>query len=298
MKPYTLTNREGESISPMTSTKTVFDANGTDLETLLSEQQQAIDDGLGACAKKTEVAQGLAAKQDALSDSADITVSADNKLSLTEKAKYATFDAQWTAAGGTVITPGKTYECNGGTGDLADAIKALSYNAGQIRANLSFMCFGQELKMLPTIIISCNAKVDMNQAFASLRGCKKIVLKSNTSSKIICGDVLFAFNSSFVEEIDGQLDVSRATNLHTMFSYCRTIKEVRLYGINDNVAFKEAQYLSLASLQYLVDNATNTKPITLTVHADVFAKLTDEANTEWHDVAVAALAKNITIATT
>lgn len=195
-----------------------------------------------------------------------------------------------------MIESGKTYECNGGTGDLTDAIKALSYNAGQIRANLSFMCFGQELKMLPTIIIPSTAKVDMNLSFASLYGCKKIVLKSNTNGKILCGDVFATFNSSFVEEIDGQLDVSRATNLHTMFSYCRTIKEVRLYGINDNVAFKEAPHLSLASLQYLVDNAANTKPITLTVHADVFAKLTDESNTEWHAVAVAALAKNITIA--
>ena len=299
MKQYTLTNREGESISPMTSARTVFDSNGADIETRLDEQKQSIESLQRECAKKTEVAQSLATKQDALVTSDDLMISQDNELSLTDKAKYALFDAQWQAAGGTVITPGKDYECNGGTGTFADAIKALSYNAGQIRANLSFMCFGQELKMLPTIIIPSTAKVDMNQAFASLYGCKKIVLKSNTTNgKILCGDVFAAFNSSSVEEIAGVLDVSRATSLHSMFRYCNRLKEVRLYGINDNIAFNEDPHLSLASLQYLVENATNTKAITLTVHADVFAKLTDESNTEWHAVAVAALAKNITIATT
>ena len=298
MKPYTLTNRDGESISPMTSTKTVFDANGTDLETLLSEQQQAIDDGLGACAKKTEVAQGLAAKQDALSDSADITVSADNELSLTDKAKYATFDAQWTAIGGTVVESGKAYSINGGNGSFADAVKAMTYYTEQPRADLSWLCFGKSLKLLPTIIVPNTAHVNFYRAFMSLYGINKVVIKSTLDGGSIYADDMFAaFNSSQVKELDCVLDVSAAKSLSMAFPYSK-IEEIRLKRLNDNISFPHSKNLSLASLQYLVDNAANTKPITLTVHADVFAKLTDESNTEWHDVAVAALAKNITIATT
>lgn len=42
MKPYTLTNREGESISPTTSTRTVFDENGVDLETRIAQLEKRL----------------------------------------------------------------------------------------------------------------------------------------------------------------------------------------------------------------------------------------------------------------
>lgn len=38
MKPYTIKTREGESVSPLTSTQTVFDENGVDLDTLLADK--------------------------------------------------------------------------------------------------------------------------------------------------------------------------------------------------------------------------------------------------------------------
>ena len=47
----------------------------------------------------------------------------------------------------------------------------------------------------------------------------------------------------------------------------------------------------------MVENAANTKAITITVHKDVFAKLTDEANTDWHQVLTDATNNNITFAT-
>ena len=299
MKPYTLTNRDGESISPMTSTKTVFDANGTDLETLLSEQQQAIDDGLGACAKKTEVAQGLATKQDALSDSADITVSADNELSLTDKAKYASFDAQWTAIGGTVIESGKTYECNG-TDDLtfAEAIDIMSRYSKRKLTDLTRAYFAAKCRAL--LPIWCNGAIKLNSAFQSSY-IRKIVFKSHETPcvvRIASGGSGAAFHTcGLLREIDGILDFTAEQDPLTFtFRWCDELREVRIKGLNSNAYLAESRHISLASIQYLVENATNTKAITLTVHADVFAKLTDESNTEWHAVAVAALAKNITIA--
>lgn len=60
----------------------------------------------------------------------------------------------------------------------------------------------------------------------------------------------------------------------------------------------DSPLLSLASFQYMVDNAYNTAPITITVHPDIYAKLTDATNAEWYAVAEAAAAKNIAFATT
>ena len=48
----------------------------------------------------------------------------------------------------------------------------------------------------------------------------------------------------------------------------------------------------------MIEHASNTSPITITVHADVYAKLTDESNTDWHALMASAAAKNITFATT
>lgn len=240
----------------------------------------------------------IAAKQDALTTSDDLMISQDNELSLTDKAKYATFDAQWTAIGGTVVESGKTYSINGGTGDFADAVKAMTYYTEQPRADLSWLCFGKSLKLLPTIIVPNTARVNFSLAFASLYGINKVVIRSTyTDGVILVGDMFAVFNSSQVKELDCVLDVSAANNLSTAFPYSK-IEEIRLKRLNDNISFPHSKNLSLASLQYLVENATNTKAITLTVHADVFAKLTDESNTDWHAVAVAALAKNITIAST
>lgn len=56
-------------------------------------------------------------------------------------------------------------------------------------------------------------------------------------------------------------------------------------------AIEDSPLLSLESMQFIVDNATNTKPITVTLHPDAYARLTSELLT-------AASAKQITFATT
>lgn len=212
------------------------------------------------------------------------------------KAETRSFDRQWEAIGGTVTVPGEVYEINGGKGTFADAVKAMSYFTERPRADLSWLCFGKSLKLLPTIIVPNTASVNLSRAFTSTYGLDKVVLKSTFSGgMIIAGDMFAAFNSSSVKELDCVLDVREAKSLSTAFPYSK-IEEIRMKNLKDNISFPHSKNISLASLSYLVDNATNTKAITLTVHADVFAKLTDESNTEWHAVAVAALAKNITIA--
>lgn len=296
MKPYTLTNREGESISPMTSTKTVFDANGTDLETLLNEQQQAIDDGLGACAKKTEVAQGLAAKQDALSDSADITVSADNELSLTEKAKYATFDAQWTAAGGTVIESGKTYGCNGLTDITYEQALYIyrhtaqggrfgqtSWNHLSFRTNLPIQGFG-----------NTNAA---NEAFRECTSVETINLPTTYGKHCRLSSISRMFQQCVkLEAIIGApifvWNVAGNSNVNNAFYMCHKLKEVRIvWNCNYNISFSDSPLLSYDTIEYFITNATNTAAITITLHPDAYARVTEE-------IFALAAEKNITIATT
>lgn len=65
----------------------------------------------------------------------------------------------------------------------------------------------------------------------------------------------------------------------------------------------------LDCVEFVVENATNTSPITITVHADVYAKLTGDATNEaagvlteeeaaaWQQVLADAIEKNISFAT-
>ena len=93
------------------------------------------------------------------------------------------------------------------------------------------------------------------------------------------------------------------------FRECRSLTEIRISRLLYDVCFADSPLLSLASFQYLVTNAANTSAITVTVHADVFAKLTgdmtneaaaaltDDEKAAWAAVLEAACAKNISFAT-
>lgn len=226
-----------------------------------------------------------------------------------KKADTKAFDLQWEAIGGTVTTPGEVYEINGGVGNFSDAVKAMSYYTEQPRADLSKLCFGKSLKLLPTIIIPNASNIILTNAFQSLYGIKKVVIKSTIDQGDVYVENLFAaFNSSQVEELDCTLNVTNAQQVNGAFVYCK-IREVRIKGLKSNISFHYSNILSLASLQYLVANAANTAAITITVHADVYAKLTGDTTNEaaaalteeeaaaWRQVLADGNAKNISFAT-
>lgn len=81
-------------------------------------------------------------------------------------------------------------------------------------------------------------------------------------------------------------------NTHEAFYNDVLLEEVKIIT-PCNVNFQNCPKLNLSSLQYLVNNAINTEPITITVHQTVYNKLTDTTNTDWNAVFTAAQAKNI-----
>lgn len=97
-------------------------------------------------------------------------------------------------------------------------------------------------------------------------------------------------------QILGGIRYERDSWINTFYR-CESLEEVRLYNVSGSVDFRDSPKLSLDSLPHLVTHAANTTAITITVHPDVYAKLTDESNTEWNQVLVNAAAKNITFAT-
>lgn len=106
----------------------------------------------------------------------------------------------------------------------------------------------------------------------------------------------FSYNSK-LRTVLGVIDLSIAQSTpHGMFYECYNLENICLI-VKDSLHLAYCPKLSLDSFKYIVTNAVNTSAITISVHADVYAKLTDEANTDWHQVLLDAADKNITFAT-
>lgn len=75
------------------------------------------------------------------------------------------------------------------------------------------------------------------------------------------------------------------------------IEHIRIVQLKTNINFRASPNITLDSLQFLIQEATNTSAITVTVHADVYAKIQDETQTDWHALIEQAQEKNITFAT-
>lgn len=161
----------------------------------------------------------------------------------------------------------------------------LGFNMGITQTNgriVSFresFFFNQKLEVLRLSFgnnINETRMIRTDDMFYAFHGCKKL-------KRII--------NQIYVHNIKDKLYFD-----HT-FSQCILLETALLYRLSASISFSDSPLLSLESLQYLITNATNTSPITVTVHSDVYAKIQDETNAEWHALIETAAAKQITFAT-
>lgn len=113
-----------------------------------------------------------------------------------------------------------------------------------------------------------------------------------------------------LEEVISPINMEMCSNASGMFQNCIKLSSVNILRINCNVSFEQSPLLALESVRYLVDNrlASQTSPIAITVHADVYAKLTgdttnaaaaaltEEEAAAWQQVLADGNAKNISFA--
>ena len=164
-----------------------------------------------------------------------------------------------------------------------------SYPSANIRANLGF--YENTYRFQKSISI-----------FDAFRGSKFEVLKLGSNSldyRTPVSNVNSAFTGChYLTKIIGVLDFSDITaNVNYTFNSCEKLSNVFIKNLKISIPFSDSPLLSLESLQYLITNAANTSAITITVHADVYAKIQDETQTDWHALIALAQEKNITFAT-
>ena len=141
-----------------------------------------------------------------------------------------------------------------------------------------------------------NRTFSLKSAFRENANLEVLKLGDSTNDNWVmkCSDIQdFVTYCSNLKEIIGYIECTVVVN----FLGTSLLEEIRFKNIVRNFSIKDSPLISLESLQYLITNAANTSPITVTVHADVYAKIQDETNAEWHALIETAAAKQITFAT-
>lgn len=110
-------------------------------------------------------------------------------------------------------------------------------------------------------------------------------------------------NCRHLKNIIGNIDIGEcSTTQHTINAFygCDNLEEVRLNRLRVDISFQYSPKLSLDSLKHIVANRITgslLQPFTITVHPEVYAKLTDPNNEEWYQLNQDAIEKQITFVT-
>ena len=250
---------------------------------------------LGALPTKNELDASIASKQPAITASDDIAPLGADKLALTDKAKLALFVNLWNAAW---TTEGKYDPQNApdsqhpfmGNGLWFTFAEALRIYDSWLKAGKSAMkgAYTSAIQTGRTVIPplqSYNA-LDMSDCFNRNRNLEVFVTRM-----CVIGNLSGAFNGCTKLTTVKIHTLQFATSVKNCFAGCSSLTTVELTRLKLSISFADSPLLSLSSMQYLVDNAANTTPITITLHPDAHARLTEELIAQ-------AAEKQITFATT
>lgn len=262
----------------------------------------------------------LAAKQDALTVSDDLALSADARLSLTDMAKMRLFIDLWNTACGSFgrYNPATGFfELNGLT-DITYAQAQVIYNHTQITSHWVSYRFGNmenkgPLQVRTNLPRSCNNDGNGGSGATLSFVCHNPYIEVLNVATVtgyrfaITSTSYCIANCSNLKKIIGEISIyggGKNMNLMTLSSLYK-LEEVELYNLRtgQTLRLETCPKLNFHTFDYLIKNAwtlnegKDAPPASVVVHPDVYARITDPEDAEWHPLLAQAQAKNISFAT-
>lgn len=223
------------------------------------------------------------------------------------------FDLQWEQAGGSIIVSGETYGLNGINDlSLSEAIDLLAQyaNATIVRPSMAGAFQNSKLRTTFPIRTSPSSTCNIQAMFAGNTKLETLALSVGTA---YIKPLTTAFlGCSSLRKIDGILyvrDCSSVSDVANAFQGCAALEDVRISQLGYDISFADSPLLSLGSISHLIAQRAGSNTITVTVHPDVYAKLTGDTTNaaaaalsadelaQWQEVLGQAVAKNISFAT-
>ena len=269
------------------------------------------DGAVKASKIKEYVQPDLTAKQDKLVNSADVTVGEDDKLSVTEEAKRKAFDDLWISAAGSFGTVdhthtegnvSKPYYLNEVWMTYEEALVVYNEYYADVTSLHQRYIYGKT-NFAPPINGSANI-------YSNFRAPNAVSINVGTGF-LPSGFMGWCSGSPNLTKIIGPINLQYWKPEVNSYDYFTSpnLKEVSLYRLKNNFNIQSLKVVSLASMQYMVNNSQATSSITVTVHPDVYAKLTGDTTNaaaaaltsdelaQWTALATTANSKNISFAT-
>ena len=269
------------------------------------------DGAVKASKIKEYVQPDLTAKQDKLVNSDDVTIGIDSKLAVTDLAKREVFDDLWISAAGTNGTVdhthtednvSKPYYLNEVWMTYEEALVVYNEYYADITSLKERIIYGVTNFPPPP----CSS-ADTYTNFQA-QNAKAI----NVGGYFLVGSFMgWLRNVPKVTKIIGNINLTywRESLKSSDYLIAPALTDVSLYHLHNNFDISSLKSISLSSMQYMVNNSTATSPITVTVHPDVYAKLTGDTTNaaaaaltsdelaQWTALATTANSKNISFAT-
>ena len=192
------------------------------------------------------------------------------------------------------------YTSNGVT---TDDLNVMGYGFAQFRTNLppSLGCYWVQINNLFSLNEILEV-VRLPQFYPT-----EVKLRPNTRSAFEGCKKL----REIINVMEAPSHASDAYTWYGTFDRCFELETVRIKKLYGNISFAHSPLISSDSISYLVENRTtaHTDVITVTVHADTFAKLTGDTTNpavaaltpaelaQWQQILTAATEKNISFTT-
>lgn len=230
-----------------------------------------------------------------LTNSADVTIGGEqnNTLTLTDTARHAVFDDLWKAAGCTIGTGESKYLCNG-IGHTYEEAKYL-YDMGCLRHG----CLDQFYR---DSAIKTNMPPKLNgnigKGSYTFMGCTQL---TNVVAPLYFPNIASFRGCTALHTIKiyaPNSDQGNATDAYLNCSALTTIDFTVVFAHDFDLSY--SPLLDLATFQRIVSKYNKGTAITIYIHPDVYAKLTDTdqiVNAQWCAVMTQAVNKKIAFAT-
>lgn len=263
---------------------------------------------------KTDIDKAITAKQDKLTVSDDFLLDSGSHLFLADKAKREVFDDMWRTAVGKFGAVDHTHtEADGKKTPYMCNYLWMTYNeAMPILQGYHNGLFGSHFGMRVKTIIPqyTDSPTSLGTSFRDT-GVINLRFSTQTIATVYANsmtELLFSGYPGGMAPLRKLLDViklfgSGNNSLDkpiTCFRWCPNLEYFRLASLNNTLYLNHSSKIGIDSLQHAVRNrytGTGSKAFAIIVHPDVYAKLTDPDNTEWHTLLQTAAEKLISFAT-
>ena len=294
----------GKKISEQTLTASL------DGNEIIPFAKNGADGAVKASKIKEYVQPDLTAKQDKLVNSADVTVGEDDKLTVTDTAKRKVFDDLWISAAGSNGTVDHTHTESGVSKPYYLNEVWMTYEEALVVYNEYYAdttsLLGRKINGITNF-----APPGIGAAINYTNFDAPNAISINVGPEIlVSGFIGWLYHSQKLTKIIGQINLQYWKPEVGSYRYLEipNLRDINLYRLKYNFSIASLKNISLSSMQYMVNNSTATSSITVTVHPDVYAKLTGDTTNaaaaaltsdelaQWTALATTANSKNISFA--